>query len=242
VNDVILLEHLLVRREHAGLTFSLKVPHFAVKRGEFLALVGDSGSGKSTFLDILGLVLRPTSARRFSLRLDQNEGANDVMELWSNGAEGRLAALRRSFLGYVLQTGGLLSFLSVEGNLKLPLLMNGLTVEREDLVAAAERFGIAKYLRRKPERLSGGERQRVAVLRALMHRPAIVLADEPTAAVDKTRARAIVSDFRSFASELESAVIMVTHDLDLVESVADVIYRFKLSKSSSTGIEATCLA
>jgi putative ABC transport system ATP-binding protein len=229
-----------LHREHGGLSFHLRIPRFVVRAGEFVALVGDSGSGKSTFLDVLGLILRPSVADRFKMRVATGEQPEDILTLWRRGEDGRLAALRRAYLGYVLQTGGLLPFLTVEGNLKLPLLMNGLSCDRDELLRATERFGVAQYLGRRPELLSGGERQRVAVLRAMMHRPLLVLADEPTAAVDKSRARAIVADFRKFARELGSAIVMVTHDLDLVREAADTTYQCTLSASSKQVVEAVC--
>ncbi len=225
-------------REHGGTGFRLRVPRFEVRPGEFVALVGDSGSGKSTLLDMLALVLRPTAAERFRVRLG-NE-STDVMALWQQGREGRLARLRRERLGYVLQTGGLLPFLTVRGNLALPLKMNGRYGEEPAIASAAERMGIGRLLDRHPHRLSGGERQRVAVLRALLHRPALVLADEPTAAVDKSRARAVVADFRSVAQVLGTAIVMVTHDLDLVRDVADRTYRCTLGASSPSLVESVC--
>jgi putative ABC transport system ATP-binding protein len=228
----------LVRlRERGSSAFRLQVPSLRVHAGEFVALVGDSGSGKSTLLDMLALVLRPSEADAFRIR----EGAEDtdVMALWRAGREGALARIRRERLGYVLQTGGLLPFLSVRGNLELPLRING---RRDDgsVADAARRLGIADHLDSRPDRLSGGERQRVAVLRALLHRPALVLADEPTAAVDKSRARAIVADFRAAAQALGTAIVMVTHDLDLVRTVADTTYRCTLGAATPGLVEAVC--
>ena len=228
----------LVRlRERGASAFRLTVPSLRVHAGEFVALVGDSGSGKSTLLDMLALVLRPSEAGAFRIR----EGVEDtdVMALWRAGREGALARIRRERLGYVLQTGGLLPFLSVRGNLELPLRMNGRR-DDGDVAAAARRMGIADHLDSRPDRLSGGERQRVAVLRALLHGPALVLADEPTAAVDKSRARAIVADFRAAAQALGTAIVMVTHDLDLVRPVADTTYRCTLGTATPGLVEAVC--
>jgi len=234
------LEEVTRRREQGPTAFVLRVPRLRVHAGEFVALVGDSGSGKSTLLDMLALVLRPSAARAFRMRLAGDGSGTDVMALWQAGREGRLAGIRRRHLGYVLQTGGLLPFLTVRANLTLPLAMNGRAPDRAEVARAAERMGLGRHLDRKPDRLSGGERQRVAVLRALLHRPALVLADEPTAAVDKSRARSIVADFRSFARELGSAIVMVTHDLDLVREVADTTYRCTLEGASAERVEAVC--
>jgi putative ABC transport system ATP-binding protein len=235
---LVVLEAVSRRRERGGMVFELRVPRLELHPGEFLALVGDSGSGKSTLLDMLALVARPSAARRFDLRLGGQTA--DIAALWRQGAEGVLAGLRRRHLGYVLQTGGLLPFLSVWGNLTLPLAANGRPADRVAIGAAAERLGLGRYLNRKPDSLSGGERQRVAVLRALLHGPALVLADEPTAAVDKSRARGIVADFRAMAGELGTAIVMVTHDLDLVRGVADTTYGCTLAAASPERVEAVC--
>lgn len=241
---LVLLEAVVRRREQGDMVFLLRIPWLAVRPGEFVALVGDSGSGKSTLLDMLALVLRPSAAGRFEMRL--RGGAiragpvSDIAALWQRGQEAALAVLRRQHLGYVLQTGGLLPFLSVWGNLTLPLAALGRRPNRPEIIRAAERLGLGRYLDLMPDRLSGGERQRVAVLRALLHRPALVLADEPTAAVDKSRARAIVADLHALARDVGSAIVMVTHDLDLVREVADSTYRCSLEDASAERVEVVC--
>jgi putative ABC transport system ATP-binding protein len=125
--------------------------------------------------------------------------------------------------GYVLQSGGLISFLTVRQNLEMPFQLVGRDPDTARIVAMAERFGIGTQLDKKPRHLSGGQRQRVAILRALMLKPALVLADEPTAAVDQVRARQIVAEFRGLAQEAQSTIVMVSHDRELLESVADRI-------------------
>ncbi len=241
---LVLLEAVVRRREQGDMVFLLRIPWLAVRPGEFVALVGDSGSGKSTLLDMLALVLRPSAAGRFEMRLRGGAiGAgpvSDIAALWQRGQEAALAGLRRQHLGYVLQTGGLLPFLSVWGNLTLPLAAIGRRPNRPEIIRAAERLGLGRYLDLMPDRLSGGERQRVAVLRALLHRPALVLADEPTAAVDKSRARAIVADLHALARDVGSAIVMVTHDLDLVREVADSTYRCSLEDASAERVEVVC--
>jgi putative ABC transport system ATP-binding protein len=235
------IEDLSKRRAHGGTGFQLRVPQFSVQAGEFVALVGDSGSGKSTLLDMLALVLRPTTAMRFDLAPKPDRAAHDVLALWREAREGELAELRRRALGYVLQTGGLLPFLTVADNLRLPLRINRLHGREPELLDAAERMGVVHHLARKPDCLSGGERQRVAILRALLHGPALVLADEPTAAVDKRRARSIVADFRALARPAGTAIVMVTHDLELVREVADRGYRFTLTDAAPGWVDAQCV-
>jgi putative ABC transport system ATP-binding protein len=239
VAPLVRMQDLSKRREQGGVGFCLRVPRFQVAAGEFVALVGDSGSGKSTLLDMLALVLRPSEGQRFELAV--GPVPTDILALWRRNGEGHLARLRRRYLGYVLQTGGLLPFLTVRQNLRLPLQMNGLRHHEAELLQAAERIGVSQTLERKPDRLSGGERQRVAILRALLHRPALVLADEPTAAVDKRRAESIVADFRALARKHDTAIVMVTHDVELVRPVADTTYRFVLGDAPAGWVEAHCV-
>ena len=154
----------------------------------------------------------------------------DIKALWALNEEAELARIRRDHLGYVLQSGGLLPFLNVKQNIQLPLRIS----EREQKDASfdelAVRMGIAGLLEKKPQHLSGGQRQRVAILRAMVHRPLLILADEPTAAVDGSRARGIVRDFHTLAKEYGSAVVMVTHNVDLIEPVADALYTYRVSQ------------
>ena len=227
---VIALRDLVKRREQGDSAFELRVPEFNHYAGEFVALVGESGCGKSTLLDILALVLRPTSVGCFRL-YDRNAGQFvDVGALWLHEDQDGLARWRRELLGYVLQSGGLLPFLSVRGNIALPRRLKSGTAG--DITVLAKRMNIEGLLERKPASLSGGQRQRAAILRAIAHGPAIILADEPTAAVDRARARAIVADFRALAKAADSAIIMVSHDQYLVEEFADRVFTYRLESPS----------
>jgi putative ABC transport system ATP-binding protein len=124
-------------------------------------------------------------------------------------------------LGYVLQTGGLLPFLSVHDNIALPCELAGLGDGRDRARRLAEELGIVDQLDKKPAHLSGGQRQRVAIARALVHEPALVLADEPTAAVDVANAAAIARTFGDLTKTRGACVVMATHDENLARSVAD---------------------
>ncbi len=222
------------------MSFELNVPAFELCPGEFVALVGTSGCGKSTMLDILALVLQPTSVGGFLLKEGERSAPPiDIKALWRAGDEEALARVRREQLGYVLQSGGLLPFLNVRRNIGLSQrLKQG---AEQDVAALAAGMGLESLLDKKPRYLSGGQRQRVAILRAIAHRPAIVLADEPTAAVDSTRAHAIVKDFRDMARAEGSAVVMVSHDLGLVDAFADRIYSYRLEAPSASATRATCV-
>ncbi|MCB1875875.1 MAG: ABC transporter ATP-binding protein [Chromatiales bacterium] len=231
-------------REQGGVAFELEVPRFDVAPGRFVALVGESGCGKSTLLDILALVLKPTRCGRFLFQNPDGESlwtSDDVMGLWDSGDERELALLRRHRLGYVLQSGGLLPFLSAWENLRLPLLLNGRQDRGAEVKRLAERIGVANVLAKKPRYLSGGQRQRVAILRALVHGPALILADEPTAAVDRARARSIVEDLAALAREGGSSVIMVTHDPQLVVTMADQVWGFEVEQVSENLTRSRCV-
>ncbi len=227
------MKNVIKRRQQGGVTFELQIPEIGLLKGQFVAIVGNSGCGKSTLLDMLALVSRPNSCESFK------SNNFDINQLWQQDKEQTLAAIRCEKLGYVLQTGGLLAFLTVWQNIELPLKLNGLN-DTSYIKKLAQRLEIDGLLNKKPQFLSGGQRQRVAVLRALSHRPAIILADEPTAAVDEERAKAIVQDFYELAKETGTTIVMVTHNKDLVMPLADKIYSFKVEDVSKNLISSTC--
>jgi len=237
---ILALQQVVKHREQGGIAFELQIPEIKLQKGQFVAIVGNSGCGKSTLLDMLALVSRPTRCQQFQYQFskEQDIETSDIGSLWEKDEEQTLADVRREKLGYVLQTGGLLPFLTVWQNIQLPLKLNGL---RDDtyIKELAKRLDIDTLLTKKPQFLSGGQRQRVAVLRALSHHPQIILADEPTAAVDEERAKAIVQDFYALAKDTGTTIIMVTHHKDLVLPLADVIYTFKVEDVSKTLIRST---
>ena len=176
-----------------------------VRPGEVVALLGPSGSGKSTFLTAVGLINPPTSGRVYiggQLVLD---GPN----AWTN-----LRAFRRRHIGFVFQKSNLIPFLTAGENVQIAMELNG-----DSPRAAARRamellgyLGVADRARSLPSMLSGGQQQRVAVARALANRPSVILADEPTAALDSRRGRQVMELFAQVAHEQQAAVIVVTHD------------------------------
>lgn len=236
------MESLLKRRGQDDSGFELRVPELQIDTGEVVALVGESGCGKSTLLDLIALILAPTSAGRFTLHLAAEGAERDLAALWAKGDERALAALRRETLGYIPQTGGLLSFLSVRENIRLPCRIKGLTLTDQELKTLAKRLGVAEYLDRKPHALSIGQRQRVSILRAIAHRPRLLLADEPTAALDKPRARAVLADMNALARQQQLAVVVVTHDLDLLADHIDRAYTFEIERLSESQTRSTCRA
>lgn len=184
-------------------------------RGAKLALIGESGSGKSTLLELLAMILTPTGSRVFTFRPLAGSDAHDVAALWRDGRSDELGTLRSRYIGYVLQYGGLLPYLSVRRNIELPRRLLDLPLDgvADDL---ARRLGIAQQLDKLPATLSVGQRQRAAIARALAHEPPIVIADEPTAAIDPLRAERIVALLADLTEQLGVTLILATHAQDLV--------------------------
>jgi putative ABC transport system ATP-binding protein len=177
-----------------------------VGSGEFVCVMGPSGSGKTTLLHLLGGLDRPT---RGILRIAGQET--------SDLTEGQFAALRHSTIGFIFQSFNLIPFLSAVENVELPLIFED--VPRAELrtraLAMLDLVGLSHRARHSPARLSGGEQQRVAIARALISNPSLVLADEPTANLDRRAGREVVRQLRSLCDEMEVAVVACTHDLDV---------------------------
>lgn len=234
------LQGLVKIRSQSESVFELHVPDFEVRPGQMVAVIGESGCGKSTLLDVLALVMAPTRVAMFEINPAGPDAARDVAALWARADEDALSALRRDLFGYVLQTGGLLPFLTVRRNIGLPARIKGGDIPAARVEALAERLGLGGCLDRMPSALSIGQRQRAAILRALVHQPRLVLADEPTAAVDKARARSIMDDMRRLAREESVAVVVVTHDVDLVMDQADAAYTFDTRQVSEQVTRSLC--
>ncbi len=197
-------------RASEGVTFRLRVPSLQITQGEKIALIGESGCGKSTLLDMLAFIAQPSAITSFAFRPEQGEDAIDVARLWRKRQMNRLGELRKRHIGYVMQTGGLLPYLSVRNNMALSRAVLGL--DRDDSVETlARELGIARHLDKLPATLSVGERQRVAIGRALAHQPSIVIADEPTASVDPFAAEKIMSLFIGLAEERNITVVVASH-------------------------------
>ncbi|MGE9985115.1 ABC transporter ATP-binding protein [Desulfovibrio sp. SGI.169] len=225
--------------------FRLRLGAFDARRGQLLALTGPSGCGKSTALDLLACALKPDiqgangreSAARFFFA-PTPEQREDVLAAWRRGGMDALASLRLRHLGYVLQTGGLLPFLSARENILLHCRSLGIAEQRREAVdALVARLGIGHLLKQYPATLSVGERQRVAIARALAHGPGVVLADEPTAALDPWHARNALHLFAELARELGVTMIMVTHAPDMAADAGFSLIRFMV-KSETDGVFA----
>ncbi|HIE56501.1 MAG TPA: ATP-binding cassette domain-containing protein [Chromatiaceae bacterium] len=202
------LKDVVKTRVSGSYRFSLRVPSLRIFPGEKIALIGESGCGKSTLLDMLAFVLQPSSCERFGFRAGGQE--EDIGKAWHRHRRDRLAGLRKQHLGYVMQTGGLLPYLTVRQNMNLSRRILGM--KKDDTVEElAEELGLARHLDKRPDQLSTGERQRVATGRALAHRPAIVIADEPTASVDPFAAEKIMALFIEMVEQRNITVIVASH-------------------------------
>ena len=223
---IYLLHDVVKNREAKGVAFRLRVPSLRIDQGEQIALIGESGSGKSTLLDMLAFILQPSGAFRF--RPEVEKEPVDVDACWQNDKLNTLGDLRKQHIGYVMQTGGLLPYLTVRDNINL--CRNVLGMKRDGTVEhLAEVLGIVNQLKKLPDELSTGERQRVAIGRALAHRPAIVIADEPTASLDPINAEKIMRLFSSLAEEHQVTLIVATHEWDRVRELGFRTIRFDLN-------------
>lgn len=187
-----------------------------VHPGEVVALLGPSGSGKSTFLTAVGLINPPTTGQ---IRIA------GTLVLDGPHALTNLTTFRRQHIGYVFQKSNLIPFLSARENVQIALELNGHTrrhAQRRTL-ALLDELGVVERAESMPSMLSGGQQQRVAVARALANQPSIILADEPTAALDRQRGRQVMELFAAVAHTHGAGVIVVTHDHRALD-VFDTLY------------------
>jgi len=183
----------------------------SIAKGEMVAIIGASGSGKSTMLNVIGCLDRPTSGRYLF------EGV-DVSQLNDN----QLAEMRNRKFGFVFQEYNLLPRASALSNVELPLIYSGSGHKRQQAMEALERVGLGARAKHRPTELSGGEQQRVAIARALVNNPALILADEPTGNLDSRTTAEILSIFRQLNQE-GITVIIITHEADIASQTQRII-------------------
>ena len=209
------MELLEVRKSYPGNppVEALRGINLVVRRGELLALVGTSGSGKSTMLNIMGALDRPTSGK---LCVDGQD--------LSNFSDRELATLRGSRIGFIFQQFHLIAGLSVLENVSAGLLYQGVkrSLRMEKATGLLNQVGLGDRMTHRPHELSGGQQQRVAIARALMGDPAIVLADEPTGNLDSETSEEIMDLIRQL-NEGGSTIVVVTHDGELARSLPGVV-------------------
>ncbi|WP_372717705.1 ABC transporter ATP-binding protein [Novipirellula sp.] len=254
----------------SGESFVVTVPErLAIFPGTFAALLGPSGCGKTTLLSVLGLLRRPSdsgSVGEFIISGRQADGSlatYDLKQLWSHNCQTRIEQLRRRHIGFALQSGELLSSLTVRENIAIPLRLNGFsrreTHRRVDELLSA--FGLNqctgesngstgpvddtgnhssdhnRLANARINKLSGGEYQRVVLSRAIAHRPRLVFVDEPTSALNRELARASLRQLKQSQLEGEDpgAVVMITHDETLASEFADMTIRMAPEKNRAAG-------
>lgn len=182
-----------------------------IASGELVAIIGASGSGKSTMMHIIGCLNNPTSGK---YTLD----GQDVSQLNDN----RLAEIRNKKIGYVFQEFNLLPRATAVSNVELPLIYSGNRQRHKKSIEALERVGLGARANHKPAELSGGEQQRVAIARALVNDPTLILADEPTGNLDSTATADIVTIFRKLNEE-GITVVMVTHEIGIANQAQRIV-------------------
>lgn len=185
---------------------ALKGVDLAVEKGDFVSIMGPSGSGKSTLLNIIGALDRPSSGiyELAGKRVDKL-------------SDNKLAEIRNEFIGFVFQSFHLLPDLTAQANVELPLIYRGISSRerRRRAVAALESVGLGNRIHHRPAQLSGGEQQRVAIARALVGEPEVILADEPTGALDSRTGEHIMAIFQKLNREQGLTIVQVTHEEDI---------------------------
>jgi putative ABC transport system ATP-binding protein len=197
--DSVIVEH----QTSSGPIRALDGVSFTVDSGSSVAITGPSGGGKSTLLGVVGGLARPTSG---TVRI----GDSQISEL----SERDRSDFRRSHIGFVYQADNLLPFLTLLENVGLQLALNGESSGAGRSLATLANLGLAGLAYRLPDHLSGGQRQRAAVARAIVHQPEIILADEPTGALDLANAVGVIDLLLGMQREIGATLIMVTHDRD----------------------------
>ena len=185
---------------------------FTIEKGEFVSIVGASGSGKSTLLHLIGGVDRPTSGKVFI-------NDEDIYKLNNDD----LAIFRRRQIGLIYQFYNLIPILNVIENISLPLELDGRKPDKKDLNEMLELLGLENRKSHLPSQLSGGEQQRVSIGRALITRPSLILADEPTGNLDSKASEEIVSLLKKTNKKYNQTIIMITHNLEIAKMTDRII-------------------
>lgn len=193
---------------------ALKSINFTVEAGEYIAIMGESGSGKTTLLNILALLDRPTSGKVILM-------GKDLQEIKDN----EMAKFRRENLGFVFQDFNLLDNFTVKENILLPLVLSDekISVMEEKLSKIAKKLSVSDLLNKYPYEISGGQKQRTAIARALIGEPKILLADEPTGALDSNSTRELLKVFKDLNQDGET-ILMVTHSIMAASEAKRVLF------------------
>lgn len=198
--------------EGASKVVALDNVSFKVEKGEFIAIVGASGSGKSTLLHLIGGVDRPTSGKVFI----------DNQDIF-NFNDDRLSIFRRREVGLIYQFYNLIPILNVEENITLPLSLDNKKVDPKEVDDLIKLLGLENRKKHLPNELSGGQQQRTSIGRALITRPSIVLADEPTGNLDSKSSDEIVALLKRMNRDYKQTIIMITHNLEIAKEASRII-------------------
>ena len=214
--SMIHLEH-IVKRFYENQENELEILHgidLDIQEGEFVSIVGESGSGKTTLMNIIGILDRPT----------EGEYILDGISI-ADARDQELSHIRNQKIGFVFQTYNLISRTSALKNVELPMLYAGIPKKerRERAEKLLELVGMADRMSHKPDELSGGQKQRVAIARAIANDPAIILADEPTGALDSATGRTIMDIFHRLNEEQGKTIVLITHSKELAEETGRIL-------------------
>lgn len=207
----------IIKRYYIGTPNELQILNgisLQVNRGEFVSIVGASGSGKSTLMNVIGLLDRPTLGGYFL------DGVDVGM-----AADRELSGIRNKKIGFVFQTYNLIAHTCAAGNVEMPMIYASVPKKerRERAERLLELVGMKERMRHRPDELSGGQKQRVAIARALANRPAILLADEPTGALDSKTGRMVMDLFHKLNQDQGITIVLITHSNELAEETRRII-------------------
>jgi len=205
---------LVKRRADGERQFAACIQHLIVRRGDRIAFLGRNGSGKSTLINVLALAMHPNFCG--SLRYG-GSGGFDAARAWRRGQHGSLAAARRQYVSYLPQSLGLLEFLTAEENIQYAARLGRARGVHIDTIVETLNIGPLRHA--YPKALSGGQRQRVAAACALARKPAILFADEPSAALDEQHAVELMASLCAVTTAQNVALVMATHDQHLLDSL-----------------------
>ena len=203
------------RKEHPDDIRVLRGIDLSVEEGEFVGIMGKSGCGKTTLIKVLGLIDVPTKGKLYFKK-------KDTESLWKD----ELADIRRREIGFVFQDFYLMDSLSVKENIMLPMILDKAEADQctERAMKLSGQFGLTHLLDKNPYELSGGEKQRVAICRALINNPDVIVADEPTGNLDSKSGKIVVDEFIQINEEMKKTIIMVTHDPQMASKCKRILF------------------
>lgn len=211
--DIVTMENVTkVYGENETRVWGLHNVNLKVEQGETLAIVGASGSGKSTLLHIMGGVDVPTSGK---VVVD----GKDITKL----SDEQMSVFRRRKIGFVFQAYHLIPVLSVEENITMPILLDHRKPDKEYIEHIMDMLGLQDRRKHLPNQLSGGQQQRAAIARALANRPSLILADEPTGALDSKNGNEVITLLQNSVKQLNQTLVLITHNIDLAREADRIV-------------------